>query len=293
MTRKVFGIVVCVACLPVGVAAQTSGDLVRPQSDTVARAPHGRRLDVPPTSDRPFIEVRRYDAPEASQGVAVDSEHFYAIGNFWIAKYERETGARVGQWRGELNGPVIHLNSCLVIEARLICGHSNYPGVPMLSSIEIWDAGTLEHVESISFGVYEGSLTWAIPRDGSWWLNFAHYSKSSGTPGKGSEWTSLIRFDPDWNRQAGYAYPVALIDLLTPNSLSGGNWGSDGRLYVTGHDEPDVYVLEVPEMGSVLRWVETIPAPMHGQAWVFDPADESTVWGLIRSERQVVVGTRR
>lgn len=285
ISTLVLAAAVCLTVPSSATAAQTA--------DPAPRAAHGRTLDAPAVSDRPFVEVRRYDAPEASQGVAVDSEFFYAVGNRRIAKYERETGAKVREWRGEADGPVIHLNSCVVIEASLICAHSNHPGVPMLSSIEIWNTATLEHTESISFGIYEGSLTWAIPQDGSWWLNFAHYGNESGTPGKGSEWTSLIQFDANWHRQAGYAYPVELIEQLTPNSLSGGNWSADGRLYVTGHDEAEIYVLELPAMGSVLRWVETIPAPMHGQAWVFDPKDDATVWGLVRSARQVVVGRRR
>ena len=49
----------------------------------------------------------------------------------------------------------------------------------------------------------------------------------------------------------------------------------------------------VPEMGSVLEWVETVPVPMGGQACVFDPQDADTVCGIIRSARVVVVGTRR
>jgi len=244
-------------------------------------------------SERPFEEVRRYAAPEATQGVAVDADHFYAVGNYCIAKYERESGEKVGEWRGGRDGPVIHLNSCIVAEARLVCAHSNHPGVPMLSSVEVWDAETLDHIASKSLGEYEGSLTWAVPRDSSWWLNFAHYGNYSGEPGKGPEWTTLVRFDGEGRRLAAYAYPVALIEKLTPNSLSGGNWGDDGHLYVTGHDDPEIYVLQVPEMGSVLEWVETVPVPMEGQAWGFDPLDADTVWGLSRATREVVVGTRR
>lgn len=275
------------------VVSRAERELVRPESDRLPRAPWGRRLAPPPVSARGFEEVRRYGAPEGRQGVAADARFIYPVGNRVIAKYDRETGERVAVWEGEVDGPIVHLNSCLVVEARLVCAHSNHPGIPMLSSLEVFDTETLEHIESRSFGIQSGSLTWAIRDDDAWWLHFAHYGNYSGIPGRGPEWSTLVRFDNDWNRTGAWAYPVELVEAFTPNSASGGNWGADGRLYVTGHDEPALYVLEVPEMGSVLEWVETIPAPMEGQAWVFDPADPDQVIGILRSSGEVVVGRRR
>lgn len=235
----------------------------------------------------------RFRAPEAHQGVAVDDLHFYAINNSHIAKYEKRTGRRVAEWKGEPGGPIVHLNSCVVLATELVCAHSNFPGVPMLSSIETWNPATLQHTGSHSLGIYEGSLTWAIRKDGDWWLNFAHYGTASGTPGRGPEWTTLVRFDSDWNRKASFAYPVRLIENFAPHSSSGGNWGPDGLLYVTGHDEPELYVLRLPRMGSVLEWVETIPAPISGQAWVFDPTDPDLLWGIQRRSGEVVVSRLR
>jgi hypothetical protein len=271
-------------------AQRASGSLA---SDTLPRHPHGSRTDPPPPSTRRFEEVRRFRAPEAFQGVAVDALHFYAINNFHIAKYEKSTGNRVAEWQGEPGGPIVHLNSCIVLGAELVCAHSNFPGVPMLSSIETWNAATLRHTASRSFGIYEGSLTWAVPRDGEWWLNFAHYGTRSGTPGKGPEWTTLVRLDSAWNRKAAYAFPVRLIESFAPYSSSGGNWGADGLLYVSGHDEPELYVLRLPSKGSVLEWVETIPAPISGQAWVFDPTDPDVLWGIQRAAGEVVMARLR
>jgi hypothetical protein len=262
--------------------------LVRPESDLVAREPHARSLPPPTPSGKSYVEVQRYRVPEARQGVAVDAEHFYAIANARIAKYSRETGEKVAEWSGSPDGPLIHLNSCVVIGGRLVCAHSNFPGVPMLSSVEIFDAETMDHLDSHSFGAYEGSLTWTQPHDGSWWAAFAHYSNYSGIPGQGSEWTSLVRFDDEWNRREEFAFPSALIDQFSPNSTSGGNWGADGDLYVSGHDAAEIYVLRLPPMGSVLEWIDTRPAPIEGQAWVFDPDDPETLWGIVRSSGEVV-----
>lgn len=261
---------------------------VRPESDALPREPHGRRLPAPTPSGKRFVEVRQMEAREARQGVAVDADHVYAIANYQIGKYDKRTGEKVGEWNGGPDGPIVHLNSCLVEGARLICAHSNHPGIPMLSSVEIWDTRTLEHVESYSFGAREGSLTWVLPADDGWWAAFAHYANYSGIPGRGSEWSSLTRYDAEWNRRQSYAFPVTLIERFTPDSSSGGNWGADGRLYVTGHDAAEVYVLQLPKMGSVLEWVDTWPAPMEGQAWVFDPAEPTHVWGILRSTGEVV-----
>lgn len=86
-----------------------------------------------------------------------------------------------------------------------------------------------------------------------------------------------------------YTFPRELTARFAPNSSSGGNWGPDGLLYVTGHDEREVYVLRLLSTGSVLEWVATIPAPIEGQAWGFDPAASRTLWGVRRSTREVVV----
>jgi len=246
-----------------------------------------------PVSRRRFEEVRRFHAPEARQGVAVSATHFYAVGNAHLVQYARKTGERLREWKGTAGGDLVHLNSCTVLGPDLVCAHSNYPAVPMVSSIETWDAGTLEHRGSHSFGIQEGSLTWVLPRDGEWWLHFAHYGGRGGVPGNGPEWSTLVRFDRQWRRLAGYVYPEALVRYLAPYSASGGNWGPDGRLYVTGHDAPEIHVLRVPAMGSVLAWVETIPAPIHGQAWAFDPLDPGTVWGIQRASGEIVVARLR
>ncbi len=269
-------------------AAQAGNPATEASAQERRHAPHGRVLPEPEPGGRRYEATRRYQAAEARQGVAVDEDHFYAIANYRIASYRRDTGARVAEWDGGAEGPLIHLNSCIVVEERLMCAHSNYPGVPMLSSIEYFDRATLEHVDSHSFGVYEGSLTWVIPHDGDWWAAFAHYGNSAGVPDRGSAWTSLVRFDEDWNRKEEFAFPVALIDRFSPYSTSGGNWGPDGLLYVSGHDAAEIYVLRLPTMGSVLEWIDTIPAPIEGQAWVFDSVEPETIWGIVRSTGEVV-----
>jgi hypothetical protein len=158
----------------------------------------------------------------------------------------------------------------------------------MQSSIESFDTTTLEHVGSHSFGIAEGSATWVDRRDGHWWVAFAHYAGRGGEPGKGPEWTRVVKFDDAWRRVAGWVFPGAVVERFAGRSNSGGVWGPDGLLYTTGHDAREVYVLRLPSAGSVLELVEILPAPMAGQGISWDPSAPGRLWGIVKSERVVV-----
>src|SRR5690606_24120664 len=108
-----------------------------------------------PTSGRVATEVGRFSAPDARQGIAVDGSHLYVIANRSIAKYTKD-GVLVARWEGAPDGPIQHLNGGIVRDGNLFAAASNYPDLPMVSSIEIWDVQTMEHVESVSFGIYSG-----------------------------------------------------------------------------------------------------------------------------------------
>jgi len=74
-------------------------------------------------------------------------------------------------------------------------------------------------------------------------------------------------------------------------SASGGAFGPDGLLYLTGHDEPEIYQLRLPQQGAVLEWVGTIPAPLAGQAWAWDPTSLEGRWrifGIKRATSEVI-----
>ncbi len=131
--------------------------------------------------------LEEFPAAEARQGVAVDADAIYVIDSRAIGKYDKRTGKRIRQWVGPEDGPIQHLNSGVVIEGRLYCAHSNYPHQPMTSSIEIWDADSLEHLGSHSFGIFAGSATWVDFHDGYWWVVFANYGPLAKFAGKGPE----------------------------------------------------------------------------------------------------------
>lgn len=247
--------------------------------------------------------IRRFDASEAVQGVAVEPNAspgaaFFAIANTAIGKYDKRTGRKLGDWRSSDQTPLTHLNSGMVRSGKLYCAHSNFPQWPETSSIEIFDTHTLTHVGSHSFGVYEGSLTWIdwresqdSPDGGAWWACFAHYSERVNDNPRSlpSSYTTVVKFDRDWRRLGGWVFPSTVIERLEPHSSSGGGWNADGLLAVTGHDRPELYMLAVPRSGSILRHIATIRAPITGQAIAWDRAIPGVLYGIDRAKRQVVV----
>ena len=182
--------------------------------------------------------IREFQVEEAKQAVAVDARHFYVINNSTIRKYLKSTGALVGTWDGTKQG-IVHLNSGVVLKGKLYCANSNYPGQPMTSSVEIFDVGTLRHTGTHSFGIAQhGSLTWLDQKDGYWYVGFAEYSGRNASAGRDGRWTSLVKYDRHWRQLEAWVYPPNLLERFAPMSNSGGAWGRDGLLYITGHDHP-------------------------------------------------------
>ncbi|MEO8598080.1 MAG: hypothetical protein ABI759_32470 [Candidatus Solibacter sp.] len=245
----------------------------------LSAAPQGRRVE----------EVRRLAAPEANQAVAADDTSLYAIGNHEIGRYDKKTGKRLAGWECETGKPLIHLDSGVVHEGTLYCAHSNYPGLPMVSSIEMWDAATLRHTGSHSFGIFAGSATWVDGHQGYRYVTFAHYRNSADEPGRDARWTTLIQFDAEWRQRQAWVYPAEVVSRLGDYSISGGVFTPDHKLFCTGHDNPEIYVLTVPESGSSLLLVDTFPVPMKGQGIALDPADPGLLYGIDRAKREIVV----
>jgi hypothetical protein len=234
-------------------------------------------------------ELRRWPARGAGQGVAVDGQHFYTIGNFMLGKYDKTTGARQAEWIGLRGGPIVHFNYGFVEGNELVVSHSNFPQLPMASSVETFDTRTMQPLKSYSLGIQRGSLTWATRKDGFWWACFANYNDKGTTPGLDNRWTYFGKFDDRWQLVESWIFPPELIAAFGRTSCSGGSWGDDGQLYVTGHDAEELYVLRLPKMGPTLELVTTIAVPFAGQAWAWDRAQRRVIYGISRNSGEVIV----
>ncbi|MDZ7721246.1 MAG: hypothetical protein U5R06_00095 [candidate division KSB1 bacterium] len=239
------------------------------------------------TAGQELKKIAEYLIPEARQGVAVDQNYIYGIGTRQIAKYEKETGKYVQKWCENENGPILHLDSGVIVEDKLYCAHSNYPDIPMTSSVEIWDTRKLQHVGSHSFGIYRGSCTWIDRYRQCWWAVFAHYDKFQQRTGKNNRWTTLVQFNNEWQERQSWVFPDSLLNYFRPMSNSGGSWGRDGYLYCTGHDSAVVYVLKLPDAGSVLKWVDTLSLDNRGQGLAWDRTHKSRLYWINRIKETV------
>lgn len=236
-----------------------------------------------------FTQVKEFSIPEANQGVGVDDKYFYAVDDTLIAKY-RKNGSFVAKADYASIG-IIHLDSATVIDDKIYCAHSNYRFFPMTSSIEVFDADTLEHIGSHSIGIRLGSLTWLDKHDGYWWGTFANYDRTGRLPDGtnvdlpyGTKYNStVVKFDRDWQVLEGWVFPNSLLVKFEEMSNSGGSWGPDGSLYLSGHDPAEVYKIRFPRAGSVLEVEETIPANIRGQGIAWDRSKPGTFYGIIRA----------
>lgn len=232
-----------------------------------------------------FETVQTFAAPEAKQAVATDGQFVYVIDDAQVAKYAMD-GEKTAIWQAEGNSHIKHLNSGFIMDGKLYMAHSNYPALPRVSTIEVLDTKTLQHIETLELGEADGAANVVLWQNGYWWIVFAHYSGPKAEPGKTTANTRLDKYDSDWNKVASYSLPNELVAKLEPKSISGADFGPDGLLYCTGHDLPEVYQMAIPEKGNTLVLNATYPVVCEGQgiAW----------WGnklytIKRHSREVVV----
>jgi len=233
-----------------------------------------------------FETARRY-ASNASQGVAVGPHDLYAVSNFNIVRLDKKTGEKRGEWTGE-RSRFPHINSCAVIGKDLVCASSNFPGTPQVSTVEFFDPMTLAHRKSVSLGLGTGSITWVDRKGGFWWAMFANYDAKGGEPPRDHRHTTLVKFDDQWRRVEAWTLPTTILERIKPMSISGGGWGPDGRLYLSGHDLPELYVVALPKGGGVLDHLETLPMEAEGQAIDWDESDKGALYGITRRSREIL-----
>ncbi len=250
-----------------------------------------------------FAEPPRFDASilqnfpsaDAYQAIAVDAEYFYTINNTQISQHLKRNGELVARWdeADKMNAALIHLDSGVVTDGKLIAAHSNFPCWPMRSSIEFWETATRQHIRSHEFGVLLGSMTWLDRYEETWRGAFANYDivqVGMLKPYGETRNTVVVKFDEQFNVVQQWRLPDEIIARVTPMSNSGGSWGEDGFLYLTGHDHPEIYVMRAPLDSAVLSWVATVQvAGLNGQGIAWDrSSDNRELWAILRSSREAL-----
>lgn len=244
-------------------------------------------VQTAPKMDGQFETVRRY-ATDARQGVAVSATDVYSVSNWTLTRYDKATGEARATWSGD---PALfpHINSCSLIEAELVCAASNFPHTPHVSTIEIFEPQSLEHRRTVSLGLGTGSLTFIERHDGAWYGMYANYDGRGGEAPRTHKHTQLVRFDDDWRKTQSWAMPASVLARIAPMSISGGGWGPDGQLYLSGHDHPEAYVVAFPKGGGTLIHTATYAMEAEGQAIDWDESQPGHLYGILRRTREVVV----
>ncbi|TWT86354.1 Zinc carboxypeptidase [Neorhodopirellula pilleata] len=239
------------------------------------------QTDLSATEDS-IQPLRSIQVVEAHQAVAVDASSLYAISNRTIGRYDKESAKFLVRWEAPAKSGIEHLNSGVVIDGKLYCANSNWPAKPLKNTVEIFEAETLKHVESKPFSETQGAINWIDRHQDTWWIAYAFYGDAEVRR------TKLVRYDSNWKVTGQWTFPESVIQRFLPNSNSGGAFGPNGQLFVTGHDHAEVYVLDVPADGGELDHVATLPAPIAGQGIVWDDDDLGVLIGIVRGRREVV-----
>ncbi len=226
------------------------------------------------------------------RGVAVDAKHFYAVSNSTIAKYDKRSGERVGR-RGKATRTTFpHINSCTVIKVETVrswCARTRTSrrcrsGAVSSSSIRRHFVTCAASRSARVVARSPGSSDATAPGGPL----FANYDGKGGEAPRDHRHTVLIRFDDEWRQTQSWSFPASVLERFVPMSSSGGGWGPDGRLYVTGHDHPELYILELPEAGAVLEHVGTISRTDRRPAIDWDESAPGELYGISRSGREIV-----
>jgi hypothetical protein len=236
-------------------------------------------------------EFARFAADEAVQGVTVDREFLYVIADHALGKYRKADGTKVAAWTASKDSKIKHLNAGVAIDGKLYCAHSNFPLKPDESSVEIFDAGTLQPTGRHVFSNPPGSLTWALPYQGGWLTCFAHYSLLSD-----NALSRIVQFDKDWKELRRWSFPPELLKRFARSSSSGACLVGGEQLLVSGHDARELYALALPAAGGEARWESTWGLLTAGQAFDEDRTagskDKGFVLYSIERKTKQVVGAR-
>jgi hypothetical protein len=96
----------------------------------------------------------------------------------------------------------------------------------------------------------------------------------------------MVKFDKDFRPLQSWTLPKSILDRFEDMSNSGGSWGPDGDLYLSGHDPAEIYRMRLPKAGSVLELVSVLPMNIRGQGIAWDRSQPGVIYGIVRATRK-------
>jgi hypothetical protein len=117
-------------------------------------------------------------------------------------------------------------------------------------------------------------------------MTFANYDRPFGpnkTPYGHKVATQMVKMTTDFRVVQAWVLPKAILDRFEEMSNSGGSWGADGFLYLSGHDPAEIYKMRLPKAGSILELVEILPMNIRGQGIAWDRSERNVIYGIIRA----------
>lgn len=197
----------------------------------------------------------------AHQGIIASPNYLYVIDNNIIAKLNK-SGETIKIFK---SSKLTHLNGGTYYGNFLYLTH-NPKGS---NSVEYFNT-ELKHINSIEMQ-YPGSLTWIDYYKKNWWGCLAYYDKEISK-------TRIMNFTDN----KSYKLPDKVLERMKPYSNSGGFWRDD-LLYLTGHDKPEIYILELKDE-LVLK--EIRKTKIKGQGISFD---SGKIYGIDRSKKEIII----
>ena len=122
---------------------------------------------------------------------------------------------------------------------------------------------------------------------------YAHYPPPNGEPGKGPEYSVLVRYDTEWRETGAWAFPKAVVARWDGMSSSGGVWTPDGRLITAGITRRNCTSCGCPTAGATLVLEAIVPVESEGQGIALDPSDPTRLWSIQRKTAEVLVSAMR
>lgn len=227
---------------------------------------------------------------DARKGVVADTEYFFAINTTSISKYDIRTGIHLKSINFEDHPRIRNLTGGVIVNNRLYVANAPETDKHRQNTIEVFTKD-LVYLYNINVTGNTGSLTWIDYYDGKWWGCFAHFNDQV-------RYTAMVEFyhpNPNleiiphqkdlvnWHVKDRWFFPHKVSECFKPYSCMGGSFGPDGKLYVTGNNKNELYVLNFNQYSPIMALDHTKNVDIEGKGICWD-RERGLLYGTGRNE---------